>query len=214
MASDIAALGYPAPNIVTTNLTGNTYTGADLDPAIDDIVIVCTAFTANSNVGAPELADNLKTYLNNGGKILWTNYFPSNPPGGTSGAFDYAITPFTSSAANPFVGPGGGTIGNIYFEVSSSHPILNGVTPNTNLAINLNSGVNNLRTISNTRPGATTIISFNSNVTRTPLVQTMTYAGNRVSMYNNSTLSGGFSNSTTNARRIISNTILWTAGMI
>jgi hypothetical protein len=212
MASDIAALGYPAPNIVTTDLTGNTYTGADLDPAFDDIVIVYTP--SSGNVGAPELADNLKTYLNNGGKILWTNYFPSNPPGGASGAFDYAITPFTSSAANTNVGPAGGTIGNIYFEVPSSHPILNGVTPNTNLAINLNSGINFLKTVNNTRPDATPIISFNSNINRVALVQTMTYAGNRVSMYNNSTLSGGFSNSTTNARRIISNTILWTAGMI
>ena len=143
---------------------------------------------------------------------MWTNYFPSNPPGGAS--FDFAITPFTSSAANPTVGPGGGTIGNIYFEVSSSHPILNGVTPNTNLAINLNSGINLLKTVNNTRPGATPIISFNSNINRYSLVQTMTYAGNRVSMYNNSTLSSGFSNTTTNARRIISNTILWTAGMI
>jgi hypothetical protein len=214
MANDIAALGYTAPNIVTTDLTGNTYTGADLDPALDDIVIVYTSNGTNVSVGAPELADNLKTYLNNGGKILWTNYFPSNPPGGTSGAFDYAITPFTSSAANTNVGPAGGTIGNIYFEVPSSHPILNGVTPNTNLAINLNSGINFLKTVNNTRPDATPIISFNSNINRVALVQTMTYAGNRVSMYNNSTLSGGFSNSTTNARRIISNTILWTAGMI
>jgi hypothetical protein len=133
MASDIAALGYPAPNIVTTDLTGNTYTGADLDPAFDDIVIVHTAGTAPGASGAQELDDNLKTYLNNGGKILWTNYFPNNPPGalGDTSSFDYAMTPFTASVNNTYIGAAGGTIGVTRFESGSTgHPILNGITQN------------------------------------------------------------------------------------
>jgi hypothetical protein len=206
---------------VTSSLAGNTYTGADLDPAYDDIVIVAPGAynqPTSSSVGAPELADNIKTYLNNGGKVMWVNSFTSHPLGGPSGSFDYAMTPYSASGGTSGV-QGFGTPGNIIFEVAS-HPIQNGVTANTNLTANLNSSYNIIRTRLNTRPGATPIISLGNPASittsnRLALVQIMTYSGNRVSMFNNFAFEQLTStNVNPVTRRIVSNTILWTAGMI
>jgi hypothetical protein len=225
LISEITSLGYPAPNVVTSSLIGNTYTGADLDPAFDDIVIVAPGAWSQptgSNVGATELANNIKTYLNNGGKVMWTTYFSSHPLGGPSGLFDFAMTPYSASGASTG-NQVAGTPGNIIFESEGvGHPITNGVTANTNLSADLNAGFNFIRTNRNIRSGVNTIMSLGnpantSNSNRTSLVSVMTYAGNRVSMYNCSTGAlETFTSANTNpvARRIFANTVLWTAGMI
>jgi hypothetical protein len=172
-----------------------------------------------STVGAPQLAGNLKTFMDTGGKVMWTAYTPSHTPGGPEGGFDYAITPYSASGASSGVQSAGSSAATLIAE-SLGHPILNGLTNGASLAVNNNAGGNFCKTISNVRPGATTVASAGSpatttNTGRLTLVTTMWYSGSRVSYHNNSTLEA-FTNSNTTAaaRRLFTNTVLWTAGMI
>jgi hypothetical protein len=171
----------------------------------------------SSYVGAPELAGNLKTFMDNGGKVMWTAYMPSHAPGGS--AFDYSITPYISSGGSSGGQSAGSGFATLIAE-SAGHPILNGVTNGASLAVNNNAGGNFCKTTLNVRPGATTIASVGNpatttNSNRLTLVTTMWYSGSRTSYHNNGTLEVFTSaNTTAAAKRVFTNTVLWTAGMI
>lgn len=90
-------VGIAAPTYSTSDLQNNTYTGADLDPNVYDVVYI-----ANNGIGVGNtaLADNLKAYMQAGGGVVFGAYIGGGDtynPGGS--AFDAALLPYTNKSA-------------------------------------------------------------------------------------------------------------------
>jgi hypothetical protein len=91
-------VGITAPSYSISDLQDNTYTGADLNPNVHDVVYI-----ANNGVGVGNaaLANNLKTYMQNGGGVVFAPYIGGGDtynPGGS--AFDAALLPYTNKNAS------------------------------------------------------------------------------------------------------------------
>jgi hypothetical protein len=103
------------------------------------------------------------------------------------------------------------------FNVSGSHPILNGVVSTTGVTVSPNSAQNFYRINTSIRSGATSICSYCPSAgSSLSMVAIGNFAGNRISSFNIAFLEsyGNASIVTANGRRLFTNTVLWTAGMI
>jgi hypothetical protein len=190
-----AELGYVVPNI-TSEMISNTYTGTELSASAFNVVIVYTEF---SQTGATSFANNLKNYMTNGGKVIFSTFVGTGDslnPGGT--AFDAALLPFTTKAA----GQGSFPIPTVTIN-SVGHPIMNGITNGATIGSNFFTNF----TSGQVRAGATLVASLGS----LPFIATHTYAGSRCVYHNlyyaNQTL-------TTNLKKTWVNSILWVNGNI
>jgi hypothetical protein len=190
-----AELGYVVPNI-TSETISNTYTGTELSASAFSVVIV---YTDGSQTGATSFANNLKNYMTNGGKVIFSTFVGTGDtlnPGGT--AFDVALLPFTTKTA----GQGSFPISTVTIN-SVGHPIMNGIANGDTIGSNFFTSF----TSAQVRAGATLVASLGT----VAFIATHTYAGSRCVYHNlyyaNQTL-------TANLKKTWVNSILWVNGNI
>jgi hypothetical protein len=198
--------GYSAPTLDVSNLTGSNYTGADLDPNVYQAVYIQS--TAANNVGNdPLLANNLKTYIENGGGVLFGPYIGAGDtynPGGS--AFDENLLPYNTK--NTTLAPGG-FLRNI--TVNNQHPIINASAVVTGDSTG-DSGQFVSYTSANVRPAATLIASLSgSNIT---YLAAQNYGAGRVAHFNYSLLAANPGLARIANKKLFANSLRWAAKVI
>lgn len=201
-------VGITAPSYSTSDLQGNTYTGADLDPNVYDVVYI-----ANNGLGVGDsaLANNLKAYMQAGGGVVFAPYIGGGDtynPGGS--AFDAALLPYTNKAANVVndLNPKTLVVNDATHPIISASAISTGdFVGQTNVYIGFQD--------SELRPGATLLCSqFYS--TNTHWLAVHNYAGvSRVAFHNYYFPQAQNPYSTAiQTKRILVHSLRWAAGII
>ena len=200
--------GYPTPTLDISNLTGSNYTGADLDPNVYQAVYIQN--TAPGQVGNdPLLANNLKTYIENGGGVLFGPYIGAGDtynPGGS--AFDENLLPYNTKNTTL---AGGGFLRHI--TVNNQHPIISASAIVSGDSIGERTQVISY-TSANVRPAATLIASFSgsSNIT---YLAAQTYSGSgRVVHFNYSLLTANPGLAAIANKKLFANSLRWAANVI
>ncbi len=201
-------VGITAPSYSISDLQDGTYTGADLDPNVHDVVYIAN----NGNgVGSAALANNLKTYMQNGGGVVFAPSVGGGDaynPGGS--AFDAALLPYTNKNAT-IVGsltPKSLVVDDATHPIISASGVVTGeFVGQTNTYVGFQA--------SELRPGATLVLSqyYSAN---TPWVTVHTYGGvSRVAYHNYyfpQAQNPGLAAIQT--KRVLVHTLRWAAGII
>jgi hypothetical protein len=210
MNAYFSAVGITAPSISVTNMN-IPYTGADLDPSIYDVVLIApTGFTSP---GEPALSNNLKTYMQNGGGVMFNLYVGTGDAGNPGGAgFDAALLPFTNKNV-----PAEISATNKLLRVDdATHPIITSSAVSTGDSLGQSSAYVPFQ-FSEVRSGATVLCSQNADsVPYVPWVTVHTYAGVSRCVYHNYFFPQAQNVFSTpiQTKRLVVHSLRWAAGVI
>jgi hypothetical protein len=210
MNTCFSEVGITAPSISVTNMN-IPYTGADLDPSIYDVVLI--APTGFHPPGEPALSDNLKTYMQNGGGVMFNPYVGTGDAGNPGGAgFDAALLPFTNKNV-----PAETSGTNKILRVDdATHPIITSSAVSTGDFL-AQSSVYVPFQFSEVRSGATVLCSQNADsVPYVPWVTVHTYAGVSRCVYHNYFFpqAQNVFSIPIETKRLIVHSLRWAAGVI
>lgn len=188
--SQLSILGYSGSSTVSGITMGTTYSGTGLNPDQYNCILY---YTNSSQIGSAALPTNLLNYRNLGGHII-------------TGVFTWNLRPSGWSYPNltNFVGPVNQTLNNTNINVTTSHPIFNGVS--SAITNNASYFVND---VISTQSGSTTLATFSSN--GRPFLAIRTVGSSNLISINTYPIGVPFY---ANMRRLFTNAALWSVGLI